>query len=160
MARPLIFLHVFCIGGILHGRFFSSDFCHADFADDADFFIHRMMRNLFGGFLLKRLLTEFRGGDLFGRCRYPLSVEYVPQISRIYTDFSCFNFLPFYLFPPFLISHLSFLIFNVFLICLLFLISHFSFLIFFSCQKIEKNKQNIKRNLHYFFYFCREILNL
>ena len=34
-------------------------------------FIHRMTRNLFGGFLLKRLLTEFRGGDLFGRCRYP-----------------------------------------------------------------------------------------
>ena len=27
------------------GRFFS----HADFADDADFFIHRMTRNLFGG---------------------------------------------------------------------------------------------------------------
>ena len=24
-------------------------FCHADFADDADFFIHRMTRNLFGG---------------------------------------------------------------------------------------------------------------
>ena len=38
-------------------------------------FIHRMTRNLFGGFLLKRLLTDFRGGDLFGRCRYPLRVE-------------------------------------------------------------------------------------
>ncbi len=35
-------------------------------------FIHRMTRNLFGGFLLRRLLTDFRGGDLFGRCRYPL----------------------------------------------------------------------------------------
>ena len=34
-------------------------------------FIHRMTRNLFGGFLLRRLLTDFRGGDLFGRCRYP-----------------------------------------------------------------------------------------
>ena len=61
-------------------------FSHADFADDADFF-HRMTRNLFGDFLLKRLLTEFRGGDLFGRCRYPLRVEKVPQISQIYTDF-------------------------------------------------------------------------
>ena len=35
-------------------------------------FIHRMARNLFGGSLLRRLLTDFRGGDLFGRCRYPL----------------------------------------------------------------------------------------
>ena len=35
-------------------------------------FIHRMTRNLFGGFLLKRLLSDFRGSDLFGRCRYPL----------------------------------------------------------------------------------------
>ena len=39
-------------------------------------------------FLLRRLLTDLRGGDLFGRCRYPLRVEYVPQISQIYTDFS------------------------------------------------------------------------
>ena len=46
-----------------------------------------MTRNLFGDFLLRRLLTDFRGGDLFGRCRYPLRVEYVPQISQIYTDF-------------------------------------------------------------------------
>ena len=46
-------------------------FGHADFADDADFF-HRMTRNLFGYFLLRRLLTDFRRGDLFGRCRYPL----------------------------------------------------------------------------------------
>ena len=50
-------------------------------------FLHRMTRNLFGGFLLRRLLTDFRGGDLFGRFRYPLRVEYVPQISQIYTDF-------------------------------------------------------------------------
>ena len=67
-------------------------FCHADFADDADFFhrdfIHRTTRILFGDFLLRRLLTEFRGGDLSGRCRYPLRVENVPQISQIYTDFS------------------------------------------------------------------------
>jgi len=39
-------------------------------------------------FLLRRLLTDLRGGDLFGRCRYPLRVEYVPQISQICTDFS------------------------------------------------------------------------
>ena len=50
-------------------------------------FIHRMTRNLFGGFLLRRLLTDFRGCDLFGRCRYPLRVEKVPQISQINTDF-------------------------------------------------------------------------
>ena len=46
-------------------------FCHADFANDADF-IHRMTRNLFGDFLLRRLLTDFHGCDLSGRCRYPL----------------------------------------------------------------------------------------
>ena len=62
-------------------------FSHADFADDADFF-HRMTRNLFEGFLLRRLITDFRGGDLSGRCRYPLRLEKVPQISQIYTDFS------------------------------------------------------------------------
>ena len=54
-------------------------FCHADFADDADFFhrnfIHRTTRNLFGDFLLRRLLTEFRGCDLSGRCRYPLGSD-------------------------------------------------------------------------------------
>ena len=107
-------------------------------------------------FLLRRLLTDLRGGDLFGRYRYPLRVEYVPQISQIYTDFSCFNFLPFHLFPSisFLHSHFSILI------------SHFIIPFYFftfkksRCQKIEKNKQNIKRKLHYFFYFCREVLNL
>ena len=52
--------------------FLGTFFCHADFADDADFFHHRMTRNLFGDFLLRRLLTDFRRGDLFGRCRYPL----------------------------------------------------------------------------------------
>ena len=34
-------------------------------------FLHRISRNLFGDFLLRRLLTDFRGGDLSGRCRYP-----------------------------------------------------------------------------------------
>ena len=51
------------------------------------FFIHRMTRNLFGDFLRRQLLTDFHGGDLSGRCRYPLRLEKVPQISQIYTDF-------------------------------------------------------------------------
>ena len=38
-------------------------------------------------FLRRRLLTDFRRGDQSGRCRYPLRLEYVPQISQIYTDF-------------------------------------------------------------------------
>ena len=38
-------------------------------------FFHRIPRNLFGDFLLRRLLTDFRGGDLFGRCRYPLGLD-------------------------------------------------------------------------------------
>ena len=58
------------------------------------FFIHRMTRNLFGGFLLRRLLTDFRGCDLFGRCRYPLRLKKVPQISQIYTDFFIGVFCP------------------------------------------------------------------
>ena len=36
---------------------------------------------------MSRLLTDFRRGDLFGRCRYQLRLEKVPQISQIYTDF-------------------------------------------------------------------------
>ena len=81
----------------LHRFFLGRFFCHADFADDADFFhrdfIHRTTRNLFGEFLLRRLLTEFRRCDLSGRCRYPLRLEKVPQISQIYTDFSWDVFL-------------------------------------------------------------------
>ena len=84
----LSFFHSFYSSG-----FFIGVFCHADFANDADFFIHRMTRNLFGGFLLRRLLTDWRGGDLCGRYRYPLRVEYVPQISQMYTDFSGEGFL-------------------------------------------------------------------
>ena len=38
-------------------------------------FIHRMTRTLFGDFLLWRLLTDFRGCDLSGRCRYPLRLD-------------------------------------------------------------------------------------
>ena len=89
-------------------------FSHADFADDADFFswdffIHRMPRNLFGGWLLRRLLTDFRGCDLYGRCRYPLRVENVPQISQIYTDFFSWDFfhrMPRNLFGGFLLRRL------------------------------------------------------
>ena len=47
-----------------------------------------MTQNLFGDFLLQRLLTDLREDDLFGRYRYPLRLEKVPQISQIYTDFS------------------------------------------------------------------------
>ena len=39
------------------------------------FFIHRISRNLFGGWLLRRLLTDFRRCDLSGRCRYPLRLD-------------------------------------------------------------------------------------
>ena len=67
----------------IHRFFLGRFFCHADFADDADFFswdfFHRMTRNLFGDFLMRQLLTDFHGGDLSGRCRYPLELEYVPQ---------------------------------------------------------------------------------
>ena len=38
-----------------------------------------MTQNLFGDFLLRRLLTDLRGGDLFGRYRYPLRMENVPR---------------------------------------------------------------------------------
>ena len=45
-------------------------------------FIHRITRNLFGGFLLRRLLTDFRGGDLFGRCRYPPGIGQRDSIKK------------------------------------------------------------------------------
>ena len=61
--------------------------CPTDFTD-----IHRFLFIGLHGiysevFLRRRLLTDFRRGDLSGRCRYPLRLEYVPQISQIYTDF-------------------------------------------------------------------------
>ena len=54
--------------------------CPTDFTDIHRFFshgifIHRMTRNLFRDFLLWRLLTDFRGCDLSGRCRYPLRLD-------------------------------------------------------------------------------------
>ena len=42
---------------------------------------------------MRRLITDFRRGDLSGRCRYQLRLEKVPQISQIYTDFSWDVFL-------------------------------------------------------------------
>ena len=128
-------LHRSFCGSFLSHRFhrftqiFLRDFfCHADFADDADFlffwdFFSSDFTEESEAFLLRRLLTDFRGCDLFGRCRYPLRVEYVPQISQIYTDYLRFNFLPFLHFS-FLICHFSFVISHFsFLIC------HFSFVI-------------------------------
>ena len=38
-------------------------------------FFHRISRNLFRDFLLRRLLTDFRRCDLSGRCRYPLRLD-------------------------------------------------------------------------------------
>ena len=59
----------------IHRFFLGCFLSHADFADGADFFHHRMTRNLFGDFLLWRLLTDFRRCDLSGRCRYPLRLD-------------------------------------------------------------------------------------
>ena len=46
----------------IHRFFLGLFFCHADFADDADFFSSSDD-------------TEFRIGDLFDRCRYPLGLD-------------------------------------------------------------------------------------
>ena len=43
----------------IHRFFLGRFFCHADFADDADFYIHRMTRNLFGGFPDKAITHGF-----------------------------------------------------------------------------------------------------
>ena len=66
----------------IHRFFLGRFFCHADFADDADFF-HRMTRNLFGDFLMRQLLTDFHGGDLSGRCRYPPEVGKSPTKKNL-----------------------------------------------------------------------------
>ena len=196
MARPLIFLHVFCIGGILatsitHGftrrrpvrslhippvsgicptdftdlhRFFVGGFGHADFADDADFF-HRVF-----------LFIGFHGINSEVSCYVDYSRIYAEATCSVVTDTPCeWNMSHRFhrytqIFPAsisfpsisFLHSHFSFLTSHFIIPFYL-----FTFLLFYlftfkksRCQKIEKNKQNIKRKLHYFFYFCREILNL
>ena len=196
MARPLIFLHVFCIGGILatsitHGftrrrpvrslhippvsgicptdftdlhRFFVGGFGHADFADDADFF-HRVF-----------LFIGFHGINSEVSCYVDYSRIYAEATCSVVTDTPCeWNMSHRFhrytqIFPAsisfpsisFLHSHFSFLTSHFIIPFYL-----FTFLLFYlftfkksRCQKIEKNKQNIKRKLHYFFYFCREVLNL
>ncbi len=207
MARPLIFLHVFCIGGILatsitHGftrrrpvrllqippesgicptdftdihRFFVGGFGHADFADDADFFIGYFYSSDFTELIRRFLPMSITHG--FTR-RRPVRSLQIPPVSGIcptdFTDihrffllqFPSLPSLPFHLFPPFSFLHSHFSLHYPFLLFYLFTFKK-AFLLFYlftfkksRCQKIEKNKQNIKRKLHYFFYFCREILNL
>ena len=73
---------------VFSSGFFSSEFFVPQISQMTQIFFigdffHRISRNLFGGFLLRRLLTDFCGCDLSGRCRYPLRLEKVPQI---YTD--------------------------------------------------------------------------
>ena len=131
MARPLIFLHVFCIGGILatsitHGftrrrpaRSLQippeSGICPTDFTDIHRFFV--------GGFGHADFADD---ADFFS------SGIFIHRISQIYTDFSCFNFLPFHLFPPFsfLTSHFS-LLTSLSLFTFLPLKSLFTFLLFY-----------------------------
>ena len=60
------------------GRFFS----HADFADDADFFIHRMTRNLFGGIPAEAI------NHGFSRRRPIRSVQIPPESGICPTDFT------------------------------------------------------------------------
>ena len=131
MARPLIFLHVFCIGGILatsitHGftrrrpvRSLQippeSGICPTDFTD-----LHRFFVGGFGHADFADDADFFSSGIFFHR------------ISQIYTDFSCFNFLPFHLFPPFsfLTSYFS-LLTSLSLFTFLPLKSLFTFLLFY-----------------------------
>ena len=56
------------------GRFFVPQISHMTQIFHRGF-IHRISRNLFGDYLLRRLLTDFRRGDLSGRCRYPLRLD-------------------------------------------------------------------------------------
>ena len=131
MVRPLIFLHVFCIGGILatsitHGftrrrpaRSLQippeSGICPTDFTDLHRFFV--------GGFGHADFADD---ADFFS------SGIFIHRISQIYTDFSCFNFLPFHLFPPFsfLTSYFS-LLTSLSLFTFLPLKSLFTFLLFY-----------------------------
>ena len=60
------------------GRFFS----HADFADDADFFIHRMTRNLFGGIPAEAITHGF------SQRRPVRSVQIPTEVGICPTDFT------------------------------------------------------------------------
>ena len=113
MARPLIFLHVFCIGGILatsitHGftrrrpvrslqippesgicptdlhRFFVGDFGHADFADDADFFIGYFYSSDFTELIRRFLAMSITHG--FTRRRPVRSLQIPPESGICPTD--------------------------------------------------------------------------
>ena len=55
--------------------FFGTFFCHADFADDADFF-HRMTRNLFGGIPAEAI------NHGFSRRRPVRSVQIPPELGK------------------------------------------------------------------------------
>ena len=56
-------------------------------------FIHRMTRNLFGGIPDKAINHGFSQRRPIRSVQIPLSLEKVPQISQIYTDFSWDVFL-------------------------------------------------------------------
>ena len=69
-------------------RFFLGRFLVTQISQMTQIFLFIGLHGIYSEvFLMRRLITDFRGGDLFGRCRYPLRVEKVPQISQIYTDF-------------------------------------------------------------------------
>ena len=153
MARPLIFLHVFCIGDILatsitHGftrrrpvrslqippvsgicptdlhRFFVGGFGHADFADDADFF-HRVF-----------LFIGFHGINSEISCYVDYSRIYAEATCSVVTDTPCewnmshrfHRFTQIFpasiSFPSIFFLHFSFLILSSFSL-------HYPFLLFY-----------------------------
>ena len=59
----------------IHRFFLGRFFCHADFADDADFF-HRMTRNLFGGIPAEAI------NHGFSRRRPVRSVQIPPEVGK------------------------------------------------------------------------------
>ena len=65
----------------IHRFFLGRFFCHADFADDADFF-HRMTRNLFGGIPAETITHGF------SRRRPGRSVQIPPELGKSPTDFT------------------------------------------------------------------------
>ena len=65
----------------IHRFFLGRFFCHADFADDADFF-HRMTRNLFGGIPAEAITHGF------SQRRPVRSVQIPPELGKSPTDFT------------------------------------------------------------------------
>ena len=156
MARPLIFLHVFCIGGIFatsitHGftrrrpvrslqippvsgicptdlhRFFVGGFGHADFADDADFFIGYFYSSDFTELIRRFLAMSITHG--FTRRRPVRSLQIPPESGICPTDFTDIHRFFVLQFPSLLslssilISHFSLLISHFSL--------HYPFLLFY-----------------------------